>query len=290
MADGLSRRFDLKTLLKLGDLDIRRVARNDLSMQVGDYFALLCKFINRVPMITEALGKIASLNAAEYDFRSLGDIKYLLDGIGHVKFMKRFDEIASAGKRGHTKFASNAAKSLLKDFNLLCDRILSAEKTQQPDSEGPAGDDPTYENYKAQFLKKVLQLLDHEESSRKMRILAVDDSPVMLKTISALLSNEYEVYGMANPTLLEKFLQKMTPELFLLDFKMPELSGFDLVPIIRTFEEHKETPIIFLTSMGTVDHVSAALALGACDYLVKPFQEINLREKVAKHIVRKKLF
>jgi PleD family two-component response regulator len=42
--------------------------------------------------------------------------------------------------------------------------------------------------------------------------------------------------------------------------------------------------------MGTFDHVSSAFALGACDFIVKPFQGNILREKIEKHIVRKKLF
>ena len=89
--------------------------------------------------------------------------------------------------------------------------------------------------------------------------------------------------------MVEKFLQQITPELFLLDYKMPELSGFDLIPIIRSFEAHKDTPIIFLTSMATAEYVTNAFALGACDYIVKPFQGKQLREKINKHIVRKKL-
>jgi PleD family two-component response regulator len=133
-------------------------------------------------------------------------------------------------------------------------------------------------------------LLDHEEATRKLRILAVDDSPSMIKTISAALEKDYKVYGMTNPAMMENFLQQITPDLFLLDYEMPELSGFDLVPIIRKCELHTDTPIIFLTHSGTLDHVSAAYALGASDFIVKPFQDTVLREKIAKHIVRKKLF
>jgi two-component system chemotaxis response regulator CheY len=70
---------------------------------------------------------------------------------------------------------------------------------------------------------------------------------------------------------------------------MPGINGFEIVPIIRKHDIHKKTPIVFLTAEGTSDHVSAAHTVGACDFIVKPFQANILREKVAKHIVKKNL-
>ena len=76
----------------------------------------------------------------------------------------------------------------------------------------------------------------------------------------------------------------ITPDLFILDCQMPVYSGFDLVPIIRRIREHEETPIIFLTSEGTIDNISVAINLGARDFIIKPIDEAILREKVALHI------
>ena len=269
----------LKALLKMGDLDIRRISRDYLSLRIGDYFKTVEKFVNRVPLVLEALTKIATLKAADYDFRNLNDVKQYLEDMGYsAKFITAVEEIFKAGKRGHSKFAADSAKEILYDFNEFCKRI-----TALPDR------DEITAKYKEQYLTDVLLLLDQKEAVRKMKILAVDDSPVTLKTITSVLGNDYDVFGVANPTTVEKFLKNVTPDLFLLDYKMPEISGFDLVPIIRSFAEHKTTPIIFLTAMGTPDYVSAALALGACDYIVKPFQGDSLREKVAKHIAKKRL-
>ena len=89
---------------------------------------------------------------------------------------------------------------------------------------------------------------------------------------------------LTNPLDLDKVLQKQTPDLFLLDYKMPEMSGFELIPLIREHDAHKETPIIFLTSEGTFDNVTAAVALGVKDYIVKPFRAETLREKIGKYI------
>jgi DNA-binding response OmpR family regulator len=139
---------------------------------------------------------------------------------------------------------------------------------------------------KHEIINEVLGRI--KENLRKPQVLSVDDSPVILKAISVALDDKYDVFTLADPLLVERFLQQNTPDLILLDYKMPMIDGFDLIPVIRKFEKHKNTPIIFLTSMGTNDHVSAAAMLGACDFIVKPFHAEVLREKVAKHIVRKK--
>ena len=292
MSEEHDNNFDLQALLKINSLDIRRVARNNLTLLVEDYYKMITKFFKYVPMTTDTLRKIAALkNAESDDFRNLSNIRTFLEDIGCNKFSTIIDEIASASKRGHHAFASESSKTLLDDFNELC-ALIKRTKTEKTEItiEDSATKDISFENYGKQTLKKIMSLLDFEEANRKMRILVVDDAPVIIKTTSSVLSNDYKVYGMTDPTKLEEFLKQITPELFLLDYKMPNRSGFELVPIIRSFEEHKDTPIIFLTSLGTADHVSAAFALGACDFIVKPFQGNIVREKIAKHIVRKKLF
>ncbi len=114
-------------------------------------------------------------------------------------------------------------------------------------------------------------------------ILAVDDNPSILKTLNELLHRQYKVYTLPKPEMLEVLLNNVVPDLFLLDCKMPVLSGFDLVPKIRAFPGHEKTPIVFLTSEGTIDTVNAAVHFGASDFIVKPVDETVLREKLALH-------
>ena len=121
----------------------------------------------------------------------------------------------------------------------------------------------------------------------KPKVLAVDDTLFMLKTISLALGDDYDVFTLTDPMLVEKFLSQVTPDLILLDYQMPDLNGFDLVPVIRKSEKNKNIPIIFLTSKSTNDPESTAAMLGASDYIVKPFQADVLREKVAKYIAPK---
>ncbi|MCL2129915.1 MAG: response regulator [Treponema sp.] len=287
-----SRNFNMPVLIRFGDLDINKLSRNNPSLTAGDFFWLLSKYMDYAPRALEILTKISIQKAGEFDFKELSHLGKDLEGLGCFKYSQDLDEIISAGKRGHYGFAAECTDKIKEDFARFNARLVAASKpevlVEVPDMEEIASEDNTT-FYKSQTLKRVLQFLNQEEEIRKLRILAVDDAPVMLKTISSILEDEYKVYCMTDPQKVEDFLHQITPELFILDYKMPELNGFDLIPIIRNFEEHKETPIIFLTSLGTPDHVSAALTLGACDFIVKPFQGNILKEKVAKHIVRKKL-
>ncbi len=129
-----------------------------------------------------------------------------------------------------------------------------------------------------------MKQLEEVKVANRRVILVVDDSPVHLRTVSAVLSDEYKVYTLPKPMELERVLKKVKPDLFLLDYLMPERNGFELIPVIRACEGHSETPIIFITSLGTIDNVSAALAQGACDYVMKPYDPEVLRERIAKHI------
>jgi DNA-binding response OmpR family regulator len=117
-------------------------------------------------------------------------------------------------------------------------------------------------------------------------ILAVDDAPTMLRAIHTVLRDEYKVYTLSKPEKLKSYLQNVKPDLFLLDCNMPVMNGFELFSAIRELPEHKETPIIFLTAEGTVDNLTAAMHLGASDFVVKPFEVKSLREKIETYIKR----
>ena len=127
------------------------------------------------------------------------------------------------------------------------------------------------------------QINPKKKAALKPVILAVDDSISVLQSINLALSSTYKVRTLPIPEVLTTLLVKVSPDLFLLDCKMPVLSGFDLVPIIRGFPGHEDTPIIFLTAAGTIDNLNVAVNLGACDFIVKPFDADVLREKIKVH-------
>jgi len=123
-----------------------------------------------------------------------------------------------------------------------------------------------------------------KEKDTRPCILAVDDIASILKTIKAALRTKYIVYTISKPESVKDFLQLRKPDLILMDYLMPMFNGFELIPMIRGLSGYENTPIIMLTSEGTITTIKEAISLGACDFIVKPFKNNELNEKVAKHI------
>ena len=137
----------------------------------------------------------------------------------------------------------------------------------------------------SEFTASIERCLSIEKSpADKPVILAVDDNPFELQTIHFFLKDNYTVYTLPDPMKIKDLLRMITPDLFLLDCQMPGINGFELVPLIRKIPLHDETPIIFVTSIGSIDNISVAIHLGACDFVVKPISEITLNEKVFLHL------
>jgi chemosensory pili system protein ChpA (sensor histidine kinase/response regulator) len=71
------------------------------------------------------------------------------------------------------------------------------------------------------------------------------------------------------------------PDLILLDIEMPRMDGYEFLSTIRAQDEYAGVPIVMLTSRGGEKHREKAMALGATDYVVKPFQEDPLLQKLS---------
>ena len=271
--------FDLPALLKQGDLDIRHFADRH-ALSADEYFGILAGFTSIALHAESALCEFIGMSVEKESYKCLDDTATILKELVCDKYVTSIYSILDAYEKGNWRLAAAHAERIEEDFTMFLKRILAAKKKRRPDF--------PYDT--ALPLKDYIKLLDDEEANRKLLILAVDDSPGILNSVSALLGADYKVFTLPKSTMLETVLQQITPELFLLDYLMPDINGLELIPIIRGFEEHSDTPIILLTSEGTLDTVTAALALGAADFIVKPFKPDALREKVDKHITRKKNF
>lgn len=123
-----------------------------------------------------------------------------------------------------------------------------------------------------------------KRDGEKKKILSVDDVPDVLNTLKSMLKDEFNIYCVTNHTAALKFLASNTPDLILLDIEMPDMSGFDLLKLIRKNDACKNTPVLFLTGNASVDNIKAAIELKGNDFIRKPIEYDVLISKIHKHL------
>ena len=116
--------------------------------------------------------------------------------------------------------------------------------------------------------------------SGNSHILIVDDERAIREMISLALSKEgFACLEAANAHEAEKLIQEEAPDLVLLDWMMPGLSGIDFVRRLRKEEKTRTLPVIMLTAKTEEQDKIQGLDTGADDYLAKPF---STRELIAR--------
>ncbi len=116
----------------------------------------------------------------------------------------------------------------------------------------------------------------------KARVLVVDDAIFMRKMISDILEgNGMEIVGEADTGALavEKY-KELKPDLVTMDIIMPEMNGIDAVRQIMT--DDSQARIVMCSALGQQALVQDAMAAGAKDFLIKPFNPSRVIEVVSK--------
>jgi len=141
----------------------------------------------------------------------------------------------------------------------------------------------------AQVGEAVMQVLKRERSVEE-RILAVDDDPLVLETLATLLGPfGYRVTTLCDPLMFWEVLEESLPDLVLLDFDMPELSGIELCRAIRTDPRWAGLPVLFLTVLTGPEVIQRVFAAGADDYVAKPVIGPELLTRLANRLERTRL-
>jgi len=117
------------------------------------------------------------------------------------------------------------------------------------------------------------------------RIIMVDDNITNLTTAKNLLSNTYDVFTAPSATKLFLLLEKLTPDLILLDIEMPEMNGYEVIEKLKSNESTADIPVIFLTANIDPESEVKGLELGAIDYITKPFSRELLLKRIEVHLL-----
>lgn len=121
---------------------------------------------------------------------------------------------------------------------------------------------------------------DKPKTRRKKYIVVVDDDIVNLELAENVLSKEYFVTKLSSGIDLLEFLENHIPDMILLDIRMPAMDGYEVLTIILARDEWKNIPVIFLTGQNDVHSERKGLALGAKDFIVKPFDSVVMLSRI----------
>ncbi len=105
----------------------------------------------------------------------------------------------------------------------------------------------------------------------KKVIMVVDDTVINLKYASEVLDDTYKVIPAKSGTKALELLEKIIPDLILLDVEMPEIDGHETLKRIKANPKTASVPVIFLTAHSDKENELAGFKLGAVDFITKPF-------------------
>ena len=118
-------------------------------------------------------------------------------------------------------------------------------------------------------------------------VLIADDEDNILMSLEYLLQRAgYSVVVARDGVEVLELAAIHQPDLFLLDVMMPRLDGFSACQQLRSDRQFFETPIVMLTAKGREADIAKGHALGATDYVVKPFSTRELVRRVADWLGR----
>ena len=121
--------------------------------------------------------------------------------------------------------------------------------------------------------------------SDKADVLMLDDQPENLHLLTHLLANDFRAHPFSDAAKFMAYIEQGKPaDLILLDVLMPGRDGYEICSELRKRRELEHVPIIFLTSLTSAEDESKGLALGANDYIGKPFSPPIVLTRVKHHV------
>jgi adenylate cyclase len=127
-------------------------------------------------------------------------------------------------------------------------------------------------------------------SPHQGRILVVDDTSANIQAVTAILREHgYQISVATNGRQALSVLERVRPDLILLDVLMPEMDGFEACRRIKHNPAYQDIPIIFLTSKTDATDIVRGFELGAVDYVPKPFNAYELLARVNTHLTLDRL-
>ncbi len=118
------------------------------------------------------------------------------------------------------------------------------------------------------------------------KVLIVEDSRSMRELIAAAVDGvgTVETYQAASGFEALKVLPRFRFSLIITDINMPDINGLELINFVKKNPHYRATPLIIVTTEGREVDRARGLALGASEYIIKPFEPATLTEMVRRYL------
>jgi len=118
---------------------------------------------------------------------------------------------------------------------------------------------------------------------KKNSVLIVDDERGNISSLKGILGSDYTIYASTNGKDAIETAEEFLPDIILLDILMPEMDGYDVIAAFKKSEKTRDIPVIFITGLDGTNAEIKGLALGAVDYILKPFHPAIVKLRVQHH-------
>jgi diguanylate cyclase (GGDEF)-like protein len=120
--------------------------------------------------------------------------------------------------------------------------------------------------------------------SIKQKILIVDDDRSNILVLNHILKPTYSTLAAISGEAAIEIAKTAIPDLILLDVIMPDMTGFETLSILKREDSLRRVPVIFITALDSTEDEEKGFALGAVDYITKPFHNSIVRARVKTHL------
>ena len=136
-----------------------------------------------------------------------------------------------------------------------------------------------------QIMASIAELIRCSGSGAK--IMIVDDDPHFLASLELNLSHwNFQLTTLEDPQIFWQVLEKVNPDLLVLDVEMPQISGIELCQVLRADSRWQKLPVLFLTVHQDEKTQHQAFAIGADDYVTKPVLGAELANRILNRLKR----
>ncbi|MEF2144853.1 MAG: diguanylate cyclase [Desulfovibrionaceae bacterium] len=123
----------------------------------------------------------------------------------------------------------------------------------------------------------------------RQKILIVDDNKQNIDLLMDLFRDDYKIAAAINADrALKLALSSSPPDIILLDILMPDMDGYELCTRLKGHDETKNIPVMFVTAVSEIMDETRGFALGAVDYITKPFHPPMVKARVQVHLELKR--